>query len=71
MIAVGKGILMGHGKSEELTKDWARYMLQRMGMVKRKADTKAKVTMEDFDDLKSCFWWTLKVLFQWMKYQHS
>ena len=27
--AVGKkGILMSHGKSEELTKDWARYMLQ-------------------------------------------
>ena len=34
MIAVGKDILMSHGKSEELTKDWARYVLQRMGMVK-------------------------------------
>ena len=33
VIAVGKGILMSHGKSEELTKDWARYVLQRMDMV--------------------------------------
>jgi len=24
VIAVGKGILMSHGKSVELTKDWAR-----------------------------------------------
>jgi len=27
VIAVGKGILMNHGKSVELTKDWARYVL--------------------------------------------
>ena len=27
VIAVGKGILMSHGKSVELTKDWARYVL--------------------------------------------
>ena len=55
VIAVGKGILMNHGKNEELTKDWARYVLQQMGMWKRKANTKAKVIVEDFDDLKSCF----------------
>ena len=55
VIAVGKGILMSHGKSEELTKHWARYVLQRMGMVKQKANTKAKVTVEDFDDLKKLF----------------
>jgi len=28
VIAVGKGILMSHGKSVELTKDWVRYVLQ-------------------------------------------
>ena len=60
VIAVGKGILMSHGKSEELTKDWARYVLQRMGMVKRKANTKAKVTVEDFDDLKKLFLMDIK-----------
>ena len=46
---------MIHGKSEELNKDWARYVLQRMGMVKQKANTKAKVTVEDFDNLKRLF----------------
>ena len=60
VIAVGKGILMSHGKSEELTKDWARYVLQRMGMVKWKANTKAKVTVEDFDDLKKLFLMDIK-----------
>ena len=36
VIAVGKGILMSHGKSEELTKDWARYVLQQMGCIRCK-----------------------------------
>ena len=55
VIAVGKGILMSHGKSVELSKDWARYVLQQMGMVKWKANTKAKVTVEDLDVLKQLF----------------
>ena len=29
-----------------LTKDWARNVLRRMGMVKRRANTKTKVTVE-------------------------
>ena len=59
-IAVGEGILMSHGKSMELNKDWARYVLQRMGMVKQKANTKAKVTVEDFDELKKLFLMDIK-----------
>ena len=55
VIVVGKGILISHGKSVELSKDWARYVLQQMGMIKRKANTKAKVTVEDFDALKRLF----------------
>ena len=64
VIAVGKGILMSHGMSEELNKDWARYVLQQMGMVKRKANTKAKVTVEDFDDLKKLFLMDIKSIVQ-------
>lgn len=35
-----------------LTKDWSRYLLERMQFVKRKANTKAKVSIENFAQLK-------------------
>ena len=38
-----------------LTKEWARYVLQRIGMVKRSANTKTKVTVKGFDELKDFF----------------
>ena len=38
-----------------LTRDWARSLLDRMGFVKRKANTKAKVSVEDFEKLKAQF----------------
>ena len=31
-----------------LTKDWSRYLRERMNFVKRKANTKAKITVENF-----------------------
>ena len=43
-IAVGKGIIKSSDsiyKDVELTKDWAKYLLQKMGFVKRKASTSA------------------------------
>ena len=63
VMAVGEGIVMGrdanllacNGGSIVLTKEWARYVLQRMGMVKRRANTKTKVTVEDFEELKKLF----------------
>ena len=64
VIAVGEGILMSHGKSMELNTDWARYVLQRMGMVKWKANTEAKVTVEDFDELKKLFLMDIKSAIQ-------
>ena len=33
-------------------KGWSQYLLQRMGYVKRKATTKAKVTVENFAELR-------------------
>ena len=58
------GLLASAGESVVFTKDWAcyRYLLQRMGYVKRKATTKAKATVEDFHALKSDLilrWWWL------------
>ena len=63
VMAVGEGIVMGrdanllacNGESIVLTKEWVNYVLQRMGMVKCRANTKTKVTVKDFDELKKLF----------------
>ena len=63
MIGIGKGIVMGkdanllafNGGGIVLMKDGARNVLRRMGMVKRRANTKSKVTEEEFDETKKSF----------------
>ena len=63
VIAAAEGIVMNknanllscNGGGILLTKDWAKYLLKRLGMVKRKANTKAKVTVEDFEAAKEQF----------------
>lgn len=62
-IAVGEGILSNkdpsclavNGGGIQLTKDWAKYLFRRMGLVKRKVTTKAKVNVERFEELKKGF----------------
>ena len=57
-IAVGEGILLSKNESlstDCLTKDWAKYLFTRMGLVKRKGNTKAKVDVEMFDEIKKLF----------------
>ena len=44
VIGIGKGIVMGNNS-----------ILRRMGMVKRRSNTKAKVTVEEFDEIKKLF----------------
>ena len=52
VMSCAEGILMHEDASllsrVDLNKGWAQYVLHRMGFVKRKATTKAKVTMENF-----------------------
>jgi len=58
-IAVGMGVVINkdatllakYGGNIVLTKHWAKYVLQRMGMVKRRGNTKAKVDVKNFDEL--------------------
>lgn len=56
VIATAKGILMHKDANLlsriDLTKGWAKYLLSRMGYVKRRATSKAKVSVENFDVLK-------------------
>ena len=45
-------LLACNGGPVVLTKDWSRYLLERMQFVKRKANTKAKISVENFTQLK-------------------
>jgi len=59
VIARAEGILMykdpGLLSRVNLTKGWAKYLLHRMGFVKRKATSKAKVTVDNCEELKEQF----------------
>ena len=55
-----KSLLKQNGGSLELTKNWAKSILYRMGFVKRRGNTKAKVTVEHFEALKSQFLFNIK-----------
>ena len=48
-------LLVSNGGGINLTKDWAKYLLKCMGFVKRKACSKSKVDVEQFQDLKETF----------------
>ena len=43
------------------TRDWGKNILRRMGMVKRQASTKAKVSVDDSEELKEQFLLAIKV----------
>ena len=50
-----RSLLREHGGHLELTKAWAKSLLQRMGYVKRKCSNAGKVTYTHFDELKEDF----------------
>ena len=52
VMAKDANILVENGGYLNLTKDWAKRLMARMGLVKRKATTVLKVTPEEFADLK-------------------
>ena len=56
----GANLLAINGRSIILSKDWAKYILKHMGWVKRHASSKAKVIVENFEEVKEDF---LKLLY--------
>ena len=60
VIATAQGIIMNkdanllscNGGGINLTTDWAKSLLSHMGFVKRKANSKAKVDVSQFEQLK-------------------
>ena len=57
-------LLESNGGHICLTKYWARYLMERMGYVKRRASTKAKVSVADFDSFKSQFVFDVKAVIE-------
>ena len=67
-IAVGMGVvgkqvrpLLMEGGSLQLTKNWAKSILHRMGFVNRRGNTKAKVAIEQLEALKIQYLFDIKV----------
>ena len=59
--AHNSNLLECNGEHISLTKHWAKYALEHTGFVKRRASTKAKVPISDFDLLKTQFVFDIKV----------
>ena len=55
-------LLAVNGGHIVITKSWARYLLQHMGYVKRKACSKAKVTVPNFDEVRANFLCDIKAI---------
>ena len=52
---VDANLLACNGRRIILSKPWARGLLGRMGMVKRRASSKAKISIENFEAVKEEF----------------
>ena len=54
-------LLECNGGHISLTKNWSKYLMECMRFVKRRASTKAKVSVSDFEHLKAQFVFDVKV----------
>ena len=66
VMSIDSNLLASNGGHISLTKDWGKNLLHRMGFVKRRASTKAKVSVTDFEEIKAQF--LLDLLLRWKKY---
>ena len=55
-------LLAANGGHIVLTKHWGKHLLTRMGFVKRRASTKAKIAIQNFDEVKAQFLLDIKVI---------
>ena len=57
-------LLASNGGHIVLTKAWGKSILHRMGFVKRRASTKAKVLIENFEQVKAQFLLDIKAVIE-------
>ena len=66
VLASAEGIIMHKDanllQSIELTEGWGKYLLQRIGFVKRKGTTKAKISIEHFKEVKKEYLLDIKLV---------
>ena len=66
VFASAEGIIMHKDanllQSIELTEGWTKYLLQRIGFVKRKGTTKAKISIEHFEEVKKEYLLDIKLI---------
>ena len=55
-------LLASNGGHIALSKYWGKHLLTRTGYVKRRVSTKAKVAVQNFDELKTQFLLDIKVV---------
>ena len=55
-------LLAENGGHITLTKDWACYLLQRIGYVKRKGTTKGTLHVDSFDEIKREYLFDIKLI---------
>ena len=55
-------LLKCNGGHIDITKHWAQSFLDRLGFVKRRASSKAKVTVEKFEEMKAQFLFDVKTI---------
>ena len=64
MKAADNNLLSENGGHINLTKDWAKYLLQRMNYVKRHGSSTAKVAVENFVQVKAHFLFDIQSLIE-------
>lgn len=60
----GSNLLSENGGHINLTKDWAKYLLQRMNYVKRRGSSTPKVAVENFTQVKAQFLFDVQSLIE-------
>ena len=62
VISKDSNLLAQNGGHISLSKDWAKGLMKRMGLVKRRASTKAKVSIANFEEVQSQFLFDVKTV---------
>ena len=62
VISKDSNLLAQNGGHISLSKDWAKGLMKRMGLVKRRASTKAKDSIANFEEVRSQFLFDIKTV---------
>ena len=62
-----RNLLAENGGSINITKTWAKSLLHRMGYVKRRGSSTAKMIITDLKQLKNSFCLTIRPLLKWKR----